>query len=293
MLGEYFLPGAKGPVGLVIGKEAAERALKKDPVMRSFLLPLVCSREISPYSPVQTARYIVVMPEGATARLSGKNDDPASWFALHHRTFFTLFNEVPEVGCGPDFRKEGCFWEWKRPDPPRFLHGPVLLFGRGSGTSGPGWTIAPFGAYPGPGVVALPARDLSLLGILNSTVFWLYMLSSGPGKGTTGKRDRDIPEFREKGIPEFPLYIPDPECREDRELHSTITRLVKLRLTLGSEPWNAMPGTDQGWTGYEAPGPEREIDRCVCRLYGMSEKDCAETGYLVSVYRQKLSGAGI
>jgi hypothetical protein len=293
LLGEYFQAGAKAPTGLVIGREAADRALKKDPVMRSFLLPLVCSRDISPYSPLQAARYLVVMPEGTTARLSGKHGDPASWFSSHHTTFFTMFNEAPGAGEEPAFRKEGCFWEWKGPDPPRFLHGPVFLFSRGTGTSLPGWTIAPGGAYPGPGVIALPARDLSLLGILNSTVFWLYMLSSGRRKGTTGKRDKQIPEFPEKGIPEFPLYIPDPECREEMELQSDINRLVKLRLALGHEPWSATPGTDQGRTCDEASGPEREIDRRVCRLYGMSENDCAEAGYLVSLYRWRSPDTGI
>jgi hypothetical protein len=293
LLGEYFRSGAKAPSGLVIGKEAADRALKKDPVMRSFLLPLVCSRDISPYSPVQAARYLVVMPEGTTARLSGKHGDPASWFSSHHTTFFTMFNEAPRAGDEPALRKEGCFWEWKGPDPPRFLHGPVLLFSRGTGTSLPGWTLAPGGAYPGPGVIALPARDLSLLGILNSTVFWSYMLSSGPGNGTTGKRDKQIPEFPEKGIPEFPLYIPDPESREEMAIQSDINRLVKLRLALGHEPWSATPGTGQGLTRDGAPGPEREIDRCVCRLYGISEKDCGEAGYLVSLYRRRFTDTGI
>ena len=54
LLGEYFRPGPKVPGGLLISRERAVRVLKKDPVMRSFLLPFVCSGEISPYSPLKT-----------------------------------------------------------------------------------------------------------------------------------------------------------------------------------------------------------------------------------------------
>ena len=225
------------------------------------------------------------MPKGTTRNLAGNHGDPVYWFSAHHTTFFNLLTEVSGTENEPASRKRGCWWEWTGRYPPQFLHGPVLLFGCGAGESRPGWTIAPRGAYPGPGVVALPARDLSLLGILNSLVFWLYLFSSGTGQGTGGMRDQ--------AISEFPLYLPDPECSADTDLNAAIALLVKRRLSLGSGLLNALPGSDYDQLRREVAVCEDEIDRCVSMVYGMSATDRAEAGYIVSGYMQRLAGSRI
>ena len=276
LLGEYFLADGPDTGRLIIGREAAARVQKKDPIVRSFLLPYVCPDEITPYTPVEPCRYVVIVTEGTTKKLAGGNHDTVSWFSHHHTTFFNLIEGIS--GSSPG--KAGYPWEWSGPNPPHFLHGPVLLFSPGTRTSRPGWAIAPHGAYPGPGVVALPGRDLSLLGILNSTVFWLYMMTSEAGLGTN--------RYDKERLHGFPLYIPDPECGHEMELYSTITRLVKRRVALLPESGNSLSTGEQSRIWHEAGACESAINRAVYTLYGMSADDANAAGYLVFKYMQKL-----
>ena len=285
LLGELFRSDTKYPSQMVINRETASRLLKKDPIVRSFLLPFIREEDILPYNSVRTGQYIVVIPEGTAKKLAGKEDDPASWFSLHHATFFNLLNEISRPGDGLYREKTGCWWEWKGAQVPKFLRGPVLLFSRGSSDFRPGWAWAPDGAYPGPGVVALPARDPALVGILNSTVFWFYMLSSGEPSG--------INRYWEEGLSEFPLYIPDPECGEEWDCYASLTRLVKRRLALVPEPGNPVSGREQGRINQEAANCERAIDQCVYKLYRMSDDDALVAEYFVSEYRQTLHDTGI
>lgn len=285
MLGEYFQPGQKSPGGLLISREHAELVMKKDPILQPFLLPFVCSGEISPYSPIKSEKYLVVMPKGTTLNLADNKSDPVSWFSSYHATFFNIFSRVSANEHGPASRKQGCWWEWTGRNIPDFLHGPVLLLGCGGEGSRPGWAIAPRGAYPGPGVAALPARDLSMIGILNSFVFLLYLFSSAAGPERAGAWS--------KAVPEFPLVLPDPECSAETDLANRITLLVKRRLSLGSGLQNAPPDSGYDLLHREAAACEDEIDRDVGRLYGMTDTDAAEARYIVSMHLQKLAGGGI
>jgi hypothetical protein len=272
---------------MVIGREDAGLVVKKDPMVRSFLLPFVRDKDIVPYGPVRTEQYLIVIPKGTTKILAGKHRDPAAWFSRHHTTFFSILSKYYGSGEESTPLPAGCWWEWQGKLPPQFLRGAVLLFSRGTGRSPPGWTLSPEGAYPGPGVVALPARDRSMIGILNSNVFRFYILYSGGRTDMTGYRDR--------WLSDFPLYIPDPEQDEDRDRYSAIGGLVTYRLALAPAPGHGISGKEKSFAGAvrvngipdETGKTDLAINRAVYELYRITAADIAEIEYLLSEYTRE------
>ncbi|MDD1674759.1 MAG: hypothetical protein LUQ13_03855 [Methanomicrobiales archaeon] len=110
------------------------------------------------------------------------------------------------------------------------------------------------GSYPDNGVVVIRGNNLYLLGILNSHLMQFVFSESVEKKALTA-------------LAKLPIYVTDPYDPVERGLHEDLVRCVRLLLARRKR------SPDSG----EKNGKimEKEIDRIVYRLYGLSDDDIA------------------
>jgi hypothetical protein len=265
-LGEYMLAEHDSTFMPVISRHEYSIILRKDPVIGSFIHPCIIPTDIRKYFSPGYSSYIVRIPPGTTRALAGDAPDLREWFYRYHHTIAAILKKSESM-LQRGVTEHGCWWEWAGPAPPRFMDSPYLVT-RASGLSGgPEWMIAPPGAYPGNGVLAVPCHDPALPGILNSDLAKFYILSSARKKGMAG--------YLARHLLRFPVVVPDTEETSDNLLVKKIAGLVEKRSVLVKAA-----GTE-GNTGAFVKRVQRcddEIDTLVYELYGLTRGEINSIG---------------
>ena len=261
ILGEY-LPGEKGiNQWYVISRQEYEKILRKDPVVGTFIHPLITPGEVRRYSPPGYSWYVVRISPGTTRALAGGVPDLWEWFRHHHHTMAVILmknhSKLPQNGTG-----NGCWWEWSGPCTPPFMETPVLLTREAGASGGPEWMIASRGVYPGTGVLAIPCHDPALPGILNSRLAAFYILSTARKKG--------MPGYLLSHLMRFPVPIPETEDVSDNDLFKKIASLVEMRYALGKAGDAGLSDEEVSAIRERVQGCDDEIDTLVYELYGLS-----------------------
>jgi hypothetical protein len=259
ILGEYLLSEYDHNGGYLISRHEYENILRKDPVMGTFIHPLVTAAEIRRYRLPLYSRYIVRIPPGTTRTLAGNARDLSEWFRRHHHTLSTILTR--NRGDQKVDTDNGCWWEWPGIGTPLINEASTLLTRASGAFGGPVWAIASSGVFPGAGVLAIPCHDPALPGILNSRLAKFYILSSARKKG--------MPGYLIQHLMKFPVPVPETEDGPANELFTKIARLVMMRCEI-STSCNVSTPEEVMVINERLEECDEEIDTLVYRLYGLT-----------------------
>jgi hypothetical protein len=108
-----------------------------------------------------------------------------------------------------------------------------------------------------------------LLGLLNSSVLrWFFPFVSAPFRGGWLSANRQFVEQ----LPIRPIDFSNPS---DKTNHEWVVQLVEQMLTLHKQLSNAKTGHDQTLIQRQIDATDRQIDRLVYELYGLTEEEIA------------------
>jgi len=136
-------------------------------------------------------------------------------------------------------------------------------------------TICPAGQYHNTQVYSfLPKADRKenlhyWLGILNSNVMWFFMKNTG-----TFLRGGYV-RYKTEYLKPFPIRTIDFSNQTDKACHERMVQLVEQMLDLQKQLPNAKTGHDQTLIQRQIEATNRQIDRLVYELYGLTEEDIA------------------
>ena len=136
-------------------------------------------------------------------------------------------------------------------------------------------TISPAGIYHNTQVYSfLPKADRKedlhyWLGILNSKLMWFFMKSTG-----TFLRGGYV-RYKTEYLKPFPIRTIDFSNPTDKAHHDRMVQLVEQILDLHKQLPNAKTGHDKTHIQRQIDATDRQIDRLVYELYGLTEEEIA------------------
>lgn len=167
---------------------------------------------------------------------------------------------------------QGDYWWELRPcDYYEYLESPKIVFP--DICKGPRFHLDTEGRYLANTAYCLGTDDLYLLGVLNSRLFWFAISNISIPFGTrAGKfRYRLIYQYMEK----VPIRVIDHSDRADKSRHARMLKLVETIVALHEKVSKARTADDRTLIRRQIDATDRQIDRLVYELYGLTEGEIA------------------
>jgi REP element-mobilizing transposase RayT len=120
-------------------------------------------------------------------------------------------------------------------------------------------------------VFICPKNDVYLLGLLNSSLIWFYLKQNCSVLGDSEKGGRL--RLKRQYLTNIPIRKIDFSNNMDKTLHDRMVKLVDSMLGLHKHKTAAKTQTEQEMIQRQIDAIDREIDRIVYELYGLTEKE--------------------
>lgn len=238
-----------------------------------FIKRIYGGQETRRYAFSETEEYLIVIPAGWSRKnLSGVQTEAAAWNELSVRNPALADHLLPFRAAAQKRQDQGDFWWELRPcDYYQVLESAKIVFP--DICKGPRFHFDSTGAYILNTAYAIDSSDKSLLGFLNSKLFWFLIshISIPFGVRAGEFRYRLIYQYMAK-IPIRPIDFTNPA---DVEKHDRMVSLVDKMLAL--VPKRRAEANPQAAAQLDAQiaATDRQIDRLVYDLYGLSEEEIA------------------
>jgi len=250
----------------VIDEETKERLIAEDPRSAEVIKPFLAGREIKRYLTPDPTKYLILFEKGWTNRNSGSIPDKWNWLKRIYPAIASHLEPFAEKGerrCD----KGDYWWELRACDYYLEFEKPKIIVPaivqRGS------YTYDERAIYSNDKTSIIPCTDIYLLGILNSKVadFVVHLISSTKQGGYY--------EYKPMYISQIPIHPIDPSDPADVARRDRIVALVEQILDLNRRLAAAKTAHEKEVLGGMIDATDREIDRLVYELYGLSEDELA------------------
>lgn len=262
-----------------------KRMIRQSPACGERIKPFLGGQDIRRYSIRDTGRFLIAIPSGWTRQRMGRpvlsEREAWNWFS---KEYPPLASHLERFADAAKKRQDhGEFWWELRPcdyygalDAPKIVYPDIA--------KGPRFFFDTTGTYIANTAYCLGTDDLYLLGILNSKLFWFAIGSISIPFGTRAG------EFRYRLIYQYmanvPIRLIDTENADERRMRDRIIALVRRMLSLNRQLADAKNPPSETPLRRQLEAADREIDRLVFDLYGLTEEDVriatGETGECAS-----------
>jgi hypothetical protein len=280
-LGQYvekkMFYGVKTGLNEAFELSSAEQATiySAEPQSRGFIHTLLGGQDIRRYRLDGKNRHVVVIPSGWTRQVLSSTaaaDEQSAWkwFKAHHPILAGRLEPFAESARKRQ-DKGDFWWELRSCSYYEYFEKPKIIFP--DITKAPRFFLDSDGYYLTNTAYCLGIDDLYLLGILNSRLFWFAIshISIPFGIRAGQYRYRLIYQYMEK-VPIRPIDFSDPT---DKSRHDRMVQLAEQMLSLHKQLTETRTGHDTTYIQRQIDTTDRQIDRLVYELYGLSEEDIA------------------
>jgi len=250
----------------VIDAATRQALISKDPKSAELIKPLLGGEEIRRFVTRPKGQFIIFPRRGVAI-----DNYPA---ILEHLTQWRTELTPKQSKNDKRGRKPGRYqWYEIQDDVAYYEHFelPKIIFP--DICKGPRFVLDSDGHYLTNTAYCLGTDDRYLLGILNSRLFWFAIshISIPFGVRAGEYRYRLIYQYMEK-VPIRPI---DFTNLTDKARHDRMVQLVEQMLTLQKQLPEARTGHDQTHLQRQLDATDRQIDRLVYELYGLTEEEVA------------------
>lgn len=238
-----------------------------------FIKRIYGGQETRRYAFTETEEYLIVIPAGWSRKnLTSVQTEAAAWNELSARNPALADHLLPFRAAAQKRQDQGDFWWELRPcDYYKVLDSSKIVFP--DICKGPRFHLDITGAYILNTAYVIDSSDKSLLGFLNSKLFWFLIshISIPFGVRAGEFRYRLIYQYMAK-IPIRPIDFTNPA---DVEKHDRMVYLVDRMLAI--VPKRRAEANPQAAAQLDAQisATDRQIDRLVYELYGLTEEEIA------------------
>ena len=257
--------------------DQAASLAQSSPASKSLLKQFLGGQDIRRYVVSGGLRYLIVIPCGWTrnqmakaGRDSADFSEREAWNWMRQECPAVAERLTPFMDALRKRQDQGEYWWELRPcDYYKYLDAPKIVFP--DICKGPRFYFDAAGIYLANTAYCLGTEDLYLLGVLNSRLFWFAISNISIPFGTRAGqyRYRLIYQYMEK----VPIRVIDPSSAADTVRHDRMVQLVEQMLPLHQQLAAAKAPHDKTVLQGQIDATDRQIDRLVYDLYGLTEEE--------------------
>ena len=249
----------------VIDRETRDRLISEDKKNVELIKPLICGDDVRKYIINFRKQYIILIPKGWTRKKMGTVQDPWNWF--HHNYPAVASYLEPFAQKAQKRQDKGDYWwELRACDYYGLFEQPKIVYPDIAKESR--MTIDYNGLYFGNTVYFIPIEDLYLLGVLNSSLIFHYFKRNATVIGDADKSGRL--RWFSQDVLKLPIRKIDFSKTSDKQMHNKIIQMVKCMLDLTKKRSMSRSEKDKELLQRQIDATDREIDRIVYKLYGLT-----------------------
>jgi hypothetical protein len=268
----------------VIDAQTRERLISEDPKSAQIIKPFLIGRDIKRYQPPESLRFLILMPKGWTKQKSGNSNNAWKWLQQNYPSISKYLEPFSSAAI-KRFDKGDYWWELRACDYYAEFEKPKIVYP--NICKRPEFTVDTNNFYSNQKSFIISIHDLYLLGILNSKIMMFFF------KTTIPKLRGDFYEPGYVFMKDFPVHSIISTNHVELLLHERmiilVERMLELHRRLPSPP-SPLPRTGEGGNGLgnikvantpqeqervkrEIESTDRQIDKLVYELYGLTEKE--------------------
>ncbi|MCX5813822.1 MAG: Eco57I restriction-modification methylase domain-containing protein, partial [Proteobacteria bacterium] len=248
----------------VIDAQTREQLIAEDPKSAELIKPFLLGRDVKRYQPPATKQFLILIPKGWTRVQSGDVRDAWGWFKKNYPAIADHLTPFADK-AKKRYDKGQYWWElracdyYKEFEKPKIIYAEIAIKGQ--------FIIDDYNSYSDTTTYILGTEDKYLLGILNSTL-WTFLFSKISSEIRGGfyrwKRQYMVP---------LPIRTINFADSTDSTLHSSMVSLVEQMLALHKQLAGAMTPHDKTAIQRQIDATDRQIDRLMYELYGLTEEE--------------------
>ncbi|MBA7470322.1 Type IIS restriction enzyme Eco57I [subsurface metagenome] len=253
----------------VIDPEVRSQIIAQDPKSAEFIKPFLIGKEVKRFRPTDNGQYLILIPKGWTNEHAQAQRNKWGWFK---ETCPAIADHLEPHMKDAEKRcdKGDYWWELRACDYYSEFERRKILYPEIC--SGPEFTLDTDGKYTNNKCFFIPNADLYLLGILNSKLTaFLYEMILPKLRGGFFMPAAVI-------LKTFPIRTIDPSDPADVARHDRMVALVEKMLDLNKRLAAAKAPHEKEVLAGMIDATDRQIDRLVYELYGLTEDEVAVVG---------------
>jgi len=260
----------------VIDEATRERLIAEDPRSAEVIKPFLAGREIRRYQPVAASNYLLFIPWHFPLHedpsIEGASIEAEMKFKEMYPSIFNYLSQFKDKLSKRNQAETGIRYEWyalqrygslyyQEFERPKIIYAEIATRGQ--------FTIDSDSHYPDTTSYILGNSSPYLVGILNSTL-WTFLFSNISSEIRGG-----FFRWKRQYMENLPIRPIDPADPSDVARHDRMVALVEKMLDLNKRLAAAKAPHEKEALAGMIDATDRQIDRLVYELYGLTEEEIA------------------
>jgi hypothetical protein len=260
----------------VIDEETKERLIAEDPRSAEVIKPFLAGREIKRYQPVAASNYLLFIPWHfplyEDPSIKGASIEAEMKFKEMYPSIFNYLSQFKDKLSKRNKAETGIRYEWyalqrygssyyTEFEKPKIIYAEIATRGQ--------FTIDSDSHYSDTTSYIIGNSSLYLVGILNSTL-WTFLFSNISSEIRGG-----FLRWKRQYMENLPIRPIDPANPADVARRDRIVALVEQMLDLNTRLAAAQAPHEREVLAGMIDATDRQIDRLVYELYGLTEEEIA------------------
>ena len=250
----------------VIDEETRTRLIAEDPRSEELIKPFLAGRDVKRYQPQKNDKYLILMPRGWTRERSNNAKDVLGWLKQNYPAVANHLMPFAEA-AQKRYDKGEHWWELRACDYYAEFEKPKIIIPAIVQKASYAFDVKAF--YSNDKTSIIPTEDLYLLSVLNSKVadYVIHSISSTKRGGYF--------EYKPMYVQQIPIRTIDFSDPQDVARHDSMVKLVENMLDLHRRLSETKTGHEKTLLQRQIEATDRQIDRLVYELYGLTEEEVA------------------
>ncbi|NOR77778.1 MAG: hypothetical protein GQ523_05000, partial [Methanophagales archaeon] len=249
----------------MIDAETRDKLIAEDPKSEELIKPFAMGKDIRRYQPLQSGRYLILMPKGWTRSNSEGTEDALAWLEREYPSIAAHLKPFSDK-AQKRYDKGDYWWELRACDYYEEFEKTKIVYLVFQVR--PAFTFDNGGIYCNNAIFVIPNKDLLLLGILNSKLGW-FLISSYCTQIQSGY------QLIFKYFGRIPIHMIDFSDPDDKSHHDKVVMLVKHMLELHEQLSKATEESEKTMLQKQIDKTDQQLDNQVYELYDLTPEEIA------------------
>ena len=249
----------------VIDVDTRRKLIAEDAKSEALIKPFLVGRDIKRYQPLESERYLILMPKGWTMLNSDRTKDVWAWLERSYPSIATHLKPFSEK-AQKRYDKGNFWWELRACDYYEEFEKPKIIWpGISAEVTAFAFDVAKY--YGNDNVHLITTADLYLLGFLNSRLMRLVLTN------ICDKVQGGFYRLKIVYVQQLPIRTIDFSNLDDKNRHEGMVKLVEQMLELHERLAQTTTETDKAMLQRQIDATDRQIDNLVYELYELTPEE--------------------